>query len=108
MITAFALESGSLSKSIVSGTANLAVAEALPAVDNLPSHVRAVAEHAAEVLPRSAVWVDLCNPSSSEIAAVERAYRMEIPTREEMGEIEASSRLYIENGALVMNAPVLH
>jgi magnesium transporter len=108
MITAFALENGSLNKNIVSGTANLAVAEALPAVDNLPSHVRAVAEHAAEVLPRSAVWVDLCNPSSSEITAVERAYRMEIPTREEMGEIEASSRLYIENGALVMNAPILH
>ncbi len=108
MITAFVFHDGSLTKSIVSGTANLAVAEALPAVDNLPSHVRAVAEHAAEILSRDAVWVDLCNPSSAEISAVERAYRMEIPTREEMGEIEASSRLYTENGALVMTAPILH
>jgi magnesium transporter len=108
MITAFVFHDGSLTKSILSGTANLAVAEALPPVDNLPSHVQAVAEHAAETLPRDAVWVDLCNPSHSEIASVERAFTMEVPTREEMSEIEASSRLYTENGALVMTAPVLH
>jgi len=108
MITAFVFHDGSLTKSILSGTANLAVAEALPPVDNLPSHVQAVAEHAADTLSREAVWVDLCNPSPSEIAAVERAFGMEVPTREEMGEIEASSRLYTENGALVMTAPILH
>ncbi|HEV8389991.1 MAG TPA: magnesium transporter CorA family protein [Dongiaceae bacterium] len=108
MITAFVFKGGSLTKSILSGTANLAVAEALPPVDNLPSHVQAVAEHAADTLSRDAVWVDLCNPLPSEIAAVERAFGMEVPTREEMGEIEASSRLYTENGALVMTAPILH
>src|SRR5512147_29998 len=102
MITAFVFQDGSLAKNIHSGTANLAVAEALPAVDNLPSHVQAVAEQAAETLPPHAVWVDLCNPSHSEIAAVERAYHMEVPTREEMREIEASSRIYTENGAMVM------
>src|SRR5262245_2654015 len=108
MITAFVFQGGSLTKDIHSGTANLAVAEALPAVDHLPSHGRAVAEHAADTLPRQAVWVDLCNPSPSEIASVERAYSMEVPTREEMFEIEASSRIYTENGALVMTAPILH
>jgi magnesium transporter len=108
MITAFVFHDGALTKSILSGTANLAVAEALPAVDNLPSHVQAVAEHAADTLSRDAVWVDLCNPLPSEIASVERAFGMEVPTREEMGEIEASSRLYTENGALVMTAPILH
>ncbi|HET6160828.1 MAG TPA: magnesium transporter CorA family protein [Dongiaceae bacterium] len=108
MITAFVFQGGSLTKSILSGTANLAVAEALPPVDNLPSHVQAVAESAADTLSRDAVWVDLSNPSPSEISSVERAFGMEVPTREEMGEIEASSRLYTENGALVMTAPILH
>ena len=108
MITAFVFHDGSLTKSILSGTANLAVKEALPAVDNLPSHVQAVAEHAADTLTRDVVWVDLCNPTPSEIASIERAFHMEVPTREEMGEIEASSRLYTENGALVMTAPILH
>ena len=108
MITAFVFHDGALTKNIHSGTANLAVAEALPAVDNLPSHVQAVAEHAADTLPPHAVWVDLCNPSHSEIASVERAYNMEVPTREEMREIEASSRIYTENGAMVMTAPILH
>jgi magnesium transporter len=108
MITAFVFHDGALTKSILSGTANLAVAEALPPVDNLPSHVQAVAEHAADTLSRDAVWVDLCNPLPSEISSVERAFGMEVPTREEMGEIEASSRLYTENGALVMTAPILH
>ena len=108
MITAFAFHDGVLTKSILSGTANLAVREALPAVDNLPSHVQAVADHAGDTLTRAVVWVDLCNPTPSEIASVERAFHMEVPTREEMGEIEASSRLYTENGALVMTAPILH
>jgi magnesium transporter len=108
MITAFVFRDGSLTKSILSGTANLAVKEALPAVDHLPSHGQAVAEHAADTLTRDVVWVDLCNPTPSEIASIERAFHMEVPTREEMGEIEASSRLYTENGALVMTAPVLH
>jgi magnesium transporter len=108
MITAFVFHDGLLTKSILSGTANLAIAESLPPVDNLPSHVKAVAEHAADVLSREAVWVDLSNPTPSEIASVERAFGFEIPTREEMGEIEASSRLYTENGALVMTAPILH
>ena len=44
MITAFAHTNGALTKSIVSGTPHLAVAEALPPVDVLPSHVRAVAD----------------------------------------------------------------
>ena len=108
MITAFVFHDGALTKTILSGTANLAVAEALPPVDHLVSHKQAVAEHAGDLLTREAVWVDLCNPTPSEIAAIERAFNTEIPTREEMGEIEASSRLYTENGALVMTAPVLH
>jgi magnesium transporter len=54
------------------------------------------------------VWVDLINPSKDEDALVEKALAVTIPTREEMAEIEASSRLYMEGGAHYMTAVVLH
>ena len=41
---------------------------------------------------RAAVWIDLLNPSPEEEQAVQAALRLEIPTREEMQEIESSSR----------------
>jgi magnesium transporter len=53
------------------------------------------------------VWIDLLNPSKDEDAVVERALGIAIPTREEMAEIEASSRLYHEGGAHYMTAVVL-
>ncbi len=52
----------------------------------------------------NAVWIDLMEPTREEEAAVERLIGVEIPTREEMEEIEISSRLYSENGAHVMTA----
>ena len=51
------------------------------------------------VLPENAVWIDLVNPTAAEDKAVERLAGIAIPTREDMQEIEISSRLYIENGA---------
>ncbi|MET0968147.1 MAG: CorA family divalent cation transporter, partial [Tardiphaga sp.] len=50
-------------------------------------------------LPDDAVWIDMVKPSPAEDKAVERLAGVEIPTREDMQEIEISSRLYIENGA---------
>ncbi|HEX6118054.1 MAG TPA: hypothetical protein VFZ03_01300, partial [Dongiaceae bacterium] len=84
MITAFVFRGGSLIKSTHSGAEHLATDEAPPAAGSLPGHAQAVTELAAETLPREAVWVDLLNPSHGEIASVERAYAMEVPTREEM------------------------
>lgn len=55
-----------------------------------------------------AVWVDLLNPTKDEDLAVERALSISVPTREEMSEIEASSRLYQEGRAQYMTAVVLH
>ncbi len=43
-------------------------------------------------------------PTNDEEAAVEQLIGVGIPTREEMEEIEISSRLYTENGAYVMTA----
>src|SRR3974390_2977408 len=58
-------------------------------------------------LPESAVWVDLFNPSAAEDKAVERLAGIAVPTREDMQEIEISSRLYIENGARYMTATLM-
>jgi len=55
-------------------------------------------------LPANAVWVDMVNPTPEEDHAVEGLVRIAVPTREEMQEIEISSRLYVENGARYMTA----
>ena len=50
------------------------------------------------------VWIDLFNPTKDEDLLVEQALWISVPTREEMSEIEASSRLYQEGGAHYMTA----
>lgn len=55
-----------------------------------------------------AIWIDLLNPKREEEVKIERALKLEVPTREEQREIEASSRLYQENGAYFMTATVLY
>ena len=59
------------------------------------------------VVPESAVWFDLVNPNQEEDKIVERQVGMAIPTREEMQEIEVTSRLYVENGARYMTATLM-
>ena len=49
-----------------------------------------------------AVWIDLVSPSSKEEAELEQKLGLDIPTKEEMEEIEISSRLYTEDGASFM------
>jgi magnesium transporter len=58
-------------------------------------------------LPENAVWLDLVKPSGGEDKAVERLAGIAVPTREDMQEIEISSRLYIENGARFMTATLM-
>lgn len=55
-----------------------------------------------------AVWIDLLNPTPQEEALVQAALQVEVPTREEMQEIESSSRLYREGDALFVTAPFLY
>src|SRR3979411_3102254 len=64
-----------------------------------------VADPAA--LPEAAVWIDLVKPTAAEDHAVERLAGIAVPTREDMQEIEISSRLYIENGARYMTATLM-
>ncbi|KQW20740.1 magnesium transporter [Afipia sp. Root123D2] len=60
-----------------------------------------------DALPANAVWIDLKSPEPGEDKAVEKLVGIEIPTREDMQEIEISSRLYIENGARYMTATLM-
>jgi magnesium transporter len=70
--------------------------------------LQAVTDIKAFSLPEDAIWVDLSEPTREEELAVEAALRLELPTREEMAEIEPSSRLYQEHGATVMIASLLY
>jgi magnesium transporter len=57
---------------------------------------------------RRAVWIDLVSPTQQEEHAVQEALGLEIPTREEMSEIESSSRLYREGDTLFLTANFLY
>lgn len=60
-----------------------------------------------ETLSSAAVWIDLLQPTSEEEDAVERLLHLDVPTREEMQEIEASSRMYRESGGIYVTVPVV-
>jgi magnesium transporter len=64
-------------------------------------------EGSASISPAT-VWIDLFNPTKDEDLQVEQALAISVPTREEMSEIEASSRIYQEGGGYFMTAIVLH
>lgn len=75
--------------------------------------IRLITEHAQLIdwtdekphpLPENLVFLDLLNPSRSEEVEAEQWLEYTLPTREEMQEIEESSRLYSEKGALYMTA----
>ncbi|HYF07114.1 MAG TPA: magnesium transporter CorA family protein, partial [Acetobacteraceae bacterium] len=79
----------------------------LPVVEDEAPAAPAVAIPEPEAL-RRAVWIDLLNPTPAEERAVQTALRLEIPTREEMQEIESSSRLYREDDILFLTANFLY
>jgi magnesium transporter len=57
--------------------------------------------------PEDAVWIDLVTPTVQEDRLVENLLGIAVPTREEMQEIEVSSRLYVENHARYMTATLM-
>lgn len=58
-------------------------------------------------LLKEALWIDLISPSKEDEALVETCLNLDIPTREEMVEIELSSRLYKEDDTLFMTATMI-
>ena len=58
-------------------------------------------------LPAEAVWLDLFEPHPAEEKRVEEFLAIDVPTQEEMREIETSNRLYEEAGALYMTVTLV-
>ena len=69
--------------------------------------LRSMAPIDIEHLPDDVLWLDLHEPSPEELRTVERRLGIEMPTREEMREIEASARVYEEGGALYLTSTLL-
>jgi magnesium transporter len=55
----------------------------------------------------NALWVDLVDPSSTETAAFEKAFGLSVPNKDEVSEIETTSRLHVEQDTLYMTAPLI-
>jgi magnesium transporter len=56
---------------------------------------------------KNAAWVDLLDPSDVERSAFEQAFGLHVPTKEQIVEIETTSRARIENNALYLTAPLI-
>ncbi len=60
-----------------------------------------------EALTADVLWIDLLEPTRAEDRVVEEHLGIEIPTREDMDDIEPSELLYVENGARYMTVRLL-
>jgi len=58
-------------------------------------------------IPDGATWIDLEEPTHEEEKLVERCIGLNVPTQQELSEIEPSSRLYERDGVLYMTVSVL-
>ena len=54
-----------------------------------------------------AVWIDLVEPTKEEELAVEKILGIDVPSREEMREVESSSQLYRDGNATIMTLRLL-
>ena len=66
--------------------------------------IKAFGPQQLQELPKNTIWIDLISPTRDEEQAVEKLCNIEIPTRQEMAELEISSRLYQHMGAVYMVA----
>lgn len=57
---------------------------------------------------RDALWIDLFEPTREEEQRVEADLRMEVPTRDEMREVESSSALYTDRNAIFVTVRAVH
>jgi magnesium transporter len=59
-------------------------------------------------LPSDVIWMDLYSPDRHEDMFVEKLLGIQVPTREDLKDIEPSSRLYVEGEAVFMTASILY
>lgn len=58
-------------------------------------------------LPEGAAWIDMIDPDEKERAAVSKRLGIRVPTREELSEIEESSRVSRRDDHLYLSTPVI-
>src|SRR5258708_37251052 len=66
--------------------------------------MRSFAPAAAGAAP---LWIDLQDPSEEERAQVGERFKIHIPTRDELSEIESSSRLFSREGLVCVSMPLI-
>jgi len=59
-------------------------------------------------LAANVAWIDLLKPEPEEVAFVERTTGLGVPSIEDLSEIESSSRLRHQNGAIYLSAPLIY
>ncbi|QZO00901.1 magnesium transporter CorA family protein [Chenggangzhangella methanolivorans] len=72
-----------------------------------PGGLERVASEVGRPLPEGVVWIDLLEPTAEEDRFVEQTIGASVPTREEMVEIEPSSRLYVDGVGRYMTASLI-
>src|SRR5437870_693579 len=80
----------------------------LTVYDSRAARGRHVADLDAAELPAEVAWIDLVKPDSAEIAFVERTTGLHVPSKDELSEIESSSRLRSRDGALYLSTPLIY
>ena len=60
----------------------------------------------AEAPWTGAIWLDLYEATDEERALVERITGLRVPTKAAINEIETTSRVFIENGAMYLSTPI--
>ena len=68
---------------------------------------KATIDLSAAALPPGIVWIDLMQATADEVAYVERAIELMLPTFDSLSEIESSSRMRTEGGAIFLSTPVV-
>lgn len=66
-----------------------------------------VTDFTATSIPDGVVWIDMLEPTAEEVAFVEKITSLTLPNYDALSEIESSSRLYVEKGALFMSTPLV-
>lgn len=75
---------------------------------NEENELEKVELESSDPIPKKAVWVDLVEPSLEEEKAVEKALKIDAPTREEMDKIEVMSPFYKEGNSYYMTITAIH
>jgi magnesium transporter len=75
-------------------------------IERRPRRRRMLTAHPVSPHAGKVSWLDLLDPAPDEQAIVESDYGFKLPSREDLSEVESSSRTSEENGVLFMSVPI--